>query len=448
MTHSYDLADEAMSFAREEGASAAEVLVSQGTEFSTNVRLGTVEKLSQARFRKLGLRVFHGRRAALCSTCDFSRESLRTIASDTVAMARASVEDPDAGLPDEADYGRETPALTTFYPRIQQLTPDDKIGLAQRCEQAARSFDPRITNSEGASFSDSVHHNTYANSWGVRRSYSKTVASLSVVPMAHVQGDRQRDYWLTTHLDSSKLDSPETVGRTAAARTLRRLQARQIQTCEVPVVFDPLTAASLCTHIADAVSGLTIVRKASFLAGMLGRPVAAPIVNLVDEAALDGGIGSRPFDSEGIGSQRTCVIENGVLGNYLLDSYSARKLNRASTANSNREATSPPSIGPSNFYLQPGTDAPGDLIASVQSGLYVTELLGFGVNLVTGDYSRGATGLWIENGELAFPVEEITIAGNLKDMLTGIAKIGNDLTPLSAVFSPTVLIERMTVSGN
>jgi PmbA protein len=423
-------------------------VVREGIEFSSSVRLGAVEKLQQASFRKLGVRIFAGSHAAVSATSDFSLDVLSQVVRDTLDMARAAGEDPAAGLPPEDDYRRKLYSLETCFPAASETPVEARIDLARRCEQAALAYDERINNSEGASFSDSMAHTTYANSFGVCASYSKTLATLSISPLAEMDGQKQRDSWLTTHPDLSQLQSPEEVGAEAARRTLRRLGARKVATCEVPVVFDPMTAATLLKHIAEAVSGTALLRKASFLVDKLGQRIAPPHVTVCDDALLSGGLASRPFDAEGVPSQTTMVIREGVLESYLLDSYAARKLGMRSTANSDRELHGGHSSGPSNFYLAAGNATPAEIIASVKKGLYVTELIGFGANIVSGNYSQGAVGLWIENGELTFPVEEITIAGNLKDMLTSIEAVGNDLLALAEIFAPTLLIGKLVVSGN
>jgi PmbA protein len=325
---------------------------------------------------------------------------------------------------------------------------EDKIGLASRCERAAFEADPRITNSEGAEFSDKLVHTLYCNSLGICSAYSKTTVSLSVTPLAESDGFKQRDYWLTTRLDLSRMEPPEQVGIEAAHRTLRRLGARKIKTCEVPIVLEPLAAAAVLKNISEAVSGTSIVRKASFLISKLGARVASRLVTIRDDALLDGGPGSRPFDAEGIPSQSTVIVREGVLESYLLDSYSGRKLGFRSTGNSNREPNGSPSVGPANFFLEGGSISPGEIIASVKRGLVVTELIGFGADIVSGNYSQGASGIWIENGQPAFPVEEVTIAGNLMDMMLGIEAVGDDLLALGEVFAPTVLIGKMIVSGS
>jgi PmbA protein len=443
-----ELARETVDLAMNAGATAAEVMVRQGAEFSASVRLGSVEKLLEAKFRKLGVRVFHGTRTAVSSTSDFSDLALRSLVQDALCMARAAGQDADAGLPSEELYNRNGDSrLQLCFPEAQRLTPAEKIARAMRCEEASLRFDPRINNSEGASFSDSVTHITYANSTGICDSYSRSLVTMLACPLAELHGNKQRDYWLSTGLDVSKLQSPEQIGEEAARRTLRRLGARKVSTCEAPVIFDPRAAATLLSHIADAVCGTALLRKASFLLDRLGTRVAAPEVTIIDDALLPGGLESRPFDSEGIPSRTTSVIEEGILRSFLLDSYSARKLGLQPTGNSTRQVSGAPEAGPSNFYLKPGKIPPEDIIASVTHGLYVTELIGFGVDIVSGNYSRGAAGIWIENGRLAYPVEEITIAGNLKDMLLNIEAVGDDLQLLAETFAPSLKIRKMVVSG-
>jgi PmbA protein len=443
-----ELARQVIESAMKAGASAAEVLVQEGTEFSASVRLREVERLRQASSHRLGMRIFSGTRAAVFATSDFSSRTLERAVRETLTMAGAAGEDPAAGLPDPELYAAKLPSMNLAFPAAAGLSVDEKIGLAHQCEEAALNFDPRINNSEGATFADSLTHITYGNSLNHVSAYSKSVCSLSVTPLAESDGMKQRDYWLSTSLDAAKLESPEEVGKQAARRALRRLGARKVRTCEVPVVFEPLAAASLLRHVSDAVSGTALLRKASFLVDKLGSRAASPLVTIYDDALMPGGLGSRPFDAEGVPSQRTTVIREGILEGYLLDAYSARKLGLRSTGNSDRELNGGPSVGPSNFYVKPGESTPGEIVSSIRNGLYVTELIGFGVNVVSGDYSQGAAGLWIENGTPAFPVEEITIAGNLKDMLTRIEGVGNDLLVLGEIFSPTLLIGRMVVSGN
>ena len=430
------------------GAGAAEVLVNEGRDFSTVVRLGAVERLAQTSSCRLGMRLFQGTRSAIASTSDFSTHSLQQMVADTLDMARATGDDPAAGLPSADSYSHALPELSLFFPSASELSVDQKIALAHTCEDASLTQDARIRNSEGAGFADSIASITYANSLGLCANYAKSVCSLYACPLAESDGHKQRDYWLATHPDLAQLESPERIGAEAARRALRRLGARRVSTCSVPVVFDARTAGALLRHLADAVSGTALVRRASFLMDRLGTQVASPLVTLCDDALMPGGLASRPFDSEGIPSRATTVIREGILESYLLDSYSARKLNLRSTANSNRTPHGAPAAGPTNFYLQAGTASPEDIIGSVPNGLYVTELIGFGVNIVSGNFSQGAAGIWIEGGRLAFPVEEITIAGNLKDMLTSVEAVGNDLLTLGEIFAPTLLIGSMVVSGS
>ena len=442
------LCQEIIAMAMAMGASSAEVLVKEGKSFSTSVRLGSIDKLVQANFQKLGVRVFAGNRAAISASSDFSLSGLRVLISDTLDMARVASEDPAAGIPPHDLYQELAPRLELSFPRDGELGTEEKIAIARECEEASLRFDPRITNSEGASFSDSISHMTYSNSLAVSESYSKTLFSLESSPLAEMNGQKQRDQWLSTALDFSNLQSPAEVGKEAARRAVRRLGARKVSTREVPVVFDPRASANLLYYLAEAVSGSVICRKASFLVDKIGARVASPRVTIYDDARLPGGLGSRPFDSEGVPSQTTTVVEDGILMSYLLDSYSARKLQLRSTSNSARSLSGGPTVGPSNFYLKPGMQSAEGIVSSVKNGLYVTELLGFGVNIVSGDFSQGAMGIWIENGELAFPVEEITIAGNLKEMLAAIEAVGNDPLPLAEVFSPTIMIGKMIVGGN
>jgi PmbA protein len=287
----------------------------------------------------------------------------------------------------------------------------------------------------------------YASSRGFSGGYRDSAISLSVVPVASHNGAMQRDYWYSAQRHLSHLEKPADIGAKAAQRAVRRLAARQVRTCEVPVIFDPQMASGLLRHLAAAVSGYSLYKGVSFLIDKLGERIAPDFVTVVDDGTLPGKLGSKPFDGEGLPTRRTMVIENGVLRSYLFDAYSARKLNSRSTGNASRSVGSPPHVSPTNFVLQPGNTSPEEIISSVKSGLYVTELIGMGVNASTGDYSRGAVGLWIENGELAYPVEEITIAGNLLQMYAGIEVIGNDLDYRSSVVAPTLKIARMTVAG-
>jgi PmbA protein len=328
------------------------------------------------------------------------------------------------------------------------LPSAERIEYARRAEAAALSADTRITNSDGGSFDASTGRKVFANSRGFAGEYRASSCSISATPIAlGKNGEMQRDYWYTYARSLKKLDAPESVGAEAARRTLRRLDGRRVKTQQAPIVFAPEIARSLIGSIFEAATGDAVYRGASFLAGHLGQKIAASSVTVIDDHTIVGGFGTSPFDGEGLPSRRTVVVERGVLTNYLLNTYTARKLGMKSTGNASRGLAGNPGTGAGNLYLLAGATPPQEILAGVESGLYVTELLGQGVNLVTGDYSRGASGLWIENGELAYAVQEITIAGNLRQMYLNIAAIGSDLEFRGSVASPTLRIDGMTIAG-
>jgi len=441
-----DLLADVLGRAQQRGATAADAFLVEDRAFAVQVRLGQVDTVKHAREQHLSLRVFAGKAAAAASTSDFSRTSVERLVDEAVSLARITAPDELAGLPEAAALAREIPALDLDDPTGHDLPPEEKIALARRCEAAALGTDPRITNSEGGDFADRRARYAYATSHGFAGEYATSSFSLSASPVASEEGRMQRDGWYHVTRKRARLDTPEEIGRTAAHRALRRLGARAVKTTQVPVVFDPDMAASLLRHVAGAVTGPALYRGASFLLGKLGQQIAAPGVTIVDDGTMAGGLGSRPFDGEGLPVRRTVIVDKGLLTSYLLDTYSGRKLGMASTHHAARDGSGV-SVGTTNLYLAGGTADPADLIGSVKQGLYVTELIGFGVNGVTGDYSRGAVGMWIENGELAYPVEEITIAGNLLDMFRTIDGVGNDLVFRDRTAAPTVLVGRMTVAG-
>ena len=413
-----DLLADLLKQATRKGATEADAFVVEDQSFSAQVRLGQVDTVKHAREQHMALRVFVGKSVAAASTSDLSPEAMARLVDEAVSLARVTSPDELAGLPDATLLAREIPDLDLRDPRGHDLSPEEKIDLARRCEAAALAADPRITNSEGGDFGDRRARYAYATSHGFSGEYATSSFSLAVSP----------------------------VGRIAAQRAVRRLGARRVKTAEVPVVFDPDMAASLVRHIAGAASGPALYRRASFLVGKLGERIASPSVTIVDDGTVPGALGSRPFDGEGLPVRRTVVVDQGMLRSYLVDTYSGRKLGLPSTHHGARDGSGV-SVSTTNLYLAAGDRDPGDLIGSVKSGLYVTELIGFGVNGVTGDYSRGAVGMWIENGELAYPVEEITVAGNLLDMLHAVEGVGNDLVFRDRTAAPTLLIGRMTVAG-
>jgi PmbA protein len=434
--------------ATQRGATAAEAVIGEGTEFSTLVRLGEVETLKEAGSKAAGLRVFLGKRAASTHTSDLSREGIEQMVSSALELAKVTSEDPHAGLPAPEQFGTTPGDLQLYYDDVYSLSGPDRIDYARRAERAALDFDKRITNSEGGSFDAATGTKVLANSLGFVGLYRRSYCSVSAIPIASSEGvPMQRDYWYSVARTLAKLEGPETVGKTAAQRTLRRLGARKVPTAKVPVIFDQQTAASLLSEIFSAVNGDAIYRHASFLTGKLGQEIFGENVTIVDDGTMPGGFGTSPFDSEGVPTRRTPVIEKGLLNSYLLNTYTARKLGLQTTGNAARGLAGTPGIGHGNFFLKPGNKDPQAVIGDIKDGLYVTEFLGSGVNLVTGDFSRGASGLWIKDGQFAFPVEEITVAGNLAEMFSNIAEIGNDLEFRGSLASPTLRIEGMTVAG-
>jgi PmbA protein len=443
-----DIATDVVARAMKAGATAAEAIAREGAEFSTVVRLGQVETLKEAGSRGLGLRVFLGKRAASTYSSDFTREGIDRLVQGALELAKVTSEDPYAGLPEPAQLGTLSGDLQLYFDDVYSLPPEQRIDYARRAERAALDSDPRLTNSEGGSFDASTGHKVLANSLGFVGEARASYCSVAAIPIAQAgDGAMQRDYWFSVARTLRKLESPEAVGKEAARRTLRRLGARKVASTQVPVVLDPLVAGTILDNIFDAVNGNAIYRQSSFLAGKLGEKIAGGNVTLIDDGTMPGGFGTSPFDGEGVPSRRTPVIEKGLLKSYLLNTYAARKLGLATTGNASRGLTGNPGIGSGNFFLQPGTRTPRQIIAEIKDGFYVTEFLGFGVNLVTGDFSRGASGLWIENGELTFPVEEVTAAGNLKDMLNNISEIGNDLEFRGSTACPTLRIDGMTIAG-
>jgi PmbA protein len=450
--HMQQLAADVVERALRAGATEAEAVIREGDEFSTVVRLGQVETLKESGARGIGLRVFLGEkgayRTANTSTSDFSEGGLAHLISGAIDLARVTSQDPFAGLPEPDAMGRLTGELNLYYDDVYSLPTAERIQYARRAEAAALSADSRLTKSDGGSFDAATGHKVMANSRGFAGEYRRSYCSLSAMPIAETAGGgMQRDYWFSSARTLAKLDSPESIGAEAARRTLRRLNGRRVSTQQVPIVFAPEIARSLIGNIFEAANGDNIYRGASFWNNRLGQKVASENVTVIDDGTLPGLFGTAPFDGEGLPTRRTVIVENGVLKNYLLNTYTGRKLNMPSTGNASRGLAGTPGIGGGNLFLEKGSITPQQLLAGVQAGFYVTELMGFGVNMVTGDYSRGAAGLWIENGELTYAVEEVTIAGNLKEMLNNVTAIADDLEFRGAVASPTLRIDGMTIAG-
>ena len=451
------LASDVVAKALKAGATDAEAVVYEGDEFSALVRLGQVETLKESGSRAVGLRVFLGQRVASTSSSDFSDESIARLVEGAVTLAKITSEDPFAGLPERNEFGKLEGDLKLYFEDVNEMPPAERIEIARRTEAAAMACDTRIQNSGGGDFDTATTHKILVNSRGFAGEYRRSYCGFSTQPIAQDEkGGMQRNYWFSNARTVKKLDSPEAVGREAARRTLQRLGARQVKTQKAPVVFSPEIARSIIGNIFEAANGDAIYRNASFFSGLLGEQVAGENITVIDDGTLVflgengdgiGGFGTRPFDGEGLPTRRTVLVERGILKSYVTNTYTARKLGIQSTGNASRGLAGNPGIGAGNFFLEPGTQTPAEIIGDVKNGLYVTETMGFGVNLVTGDYSQGASGLWIENGELAYPVEEITIAGNLKDMYKNIVAVGDDLVFHGASAAPTIRVEGMMIAG-
>ena len=445
--HLMELARDVVRRCLDAGASDAECTISEGDEFSANIRMREIESVKEAGSRGMGLRILRGRYTGSSYTSDLSPEGIRKLVDSAIELAAITTADPHAGLPEPEELGSVAGDLKLCSPEVGALETSYKIDAARRAEAAALDADPRIFNSEGAGFETYMGRHVFTNSRGFAGEYATSYCSISAVPVARDGDSMERDYWSSAARSLDRLESPEQVGKTAAARALRRLKPVKVPTQKVPVVFEPRVAASLVGNLFEAVHGMLIYRHESFLAGKLGQKVASENLTLVDDATMPGLFGSSPFDDEGVPSRRTVVIERGVLKSYLLNTYAARKLGMKTTGNASRGLTGNAGIGHGNFYVENGVQSPERIVAEIADGFFVTELIGQGVNVTTGDYSRGAAGLWIRNGELAFAVSEVTIAGNLAEMSLGLEAVGADLEFRGSMAAPTLKIGEMTVGG-
>ncbi|MDX1252363.1 MAG: metalloprotease PmbA [Gammaproteobacteria bacterium] len=422
--------------AHAQGASAAEAGVSLETGLSVTARLGEVETIEYNRDKGLGVTVYFGGRKGSASTSDFSPEAVRETVRAACGIARYTAEDEYAGLADAALMAREIPDLDLCHP--WDISAEQAIELARQCEEAARGFDARITNSEGASLSSHQGYRVYGNSHGFIGAYPSTRHSLSCAVIGGEGEQMQRDYWFTVARASGDLEAAQQVGQRAAQRTLRRLDARRLPTCQAPVIFSAEIATSLLSHFTSAIRGGALYRKASFLLDHLDKQVFPVHVHIHEQPHLKKALASAPFDNEGVATRARDIVRDGVLQGYVLDSYAARKLGMQTTGNAG---------GVHNLIIDPGALDLSGLLRRMNKGLLVTELMGMGVNTVTGDYSRGAAGFWVENGEIQYPVEEITIAGNLRGMFMRIAEVGNDVEVRGSIRTGSILIEEMTIAG-
>jgi PmbA protein len=444
------LAAELVAAFRKQGADAADVYIVTSSGFNTTVRLGQIEKLQQSISKGLGMRIFKNNAAALTYTTDFTDKSVRELVNQTMEIVKVSNPDEYNGLAPKELLGTYQGKLMIFDDKLAQVTPEKKIEMAKETEAAGREYDKRITNSQGASFSDATSEVTLANSDGFVGQYRGTFSNLSLSLLAEENGVKQTDFWFTFNRFFNKLDSPKAVGQKAAERAVKKLGGKKVKSQKVPVVVDPYVSRLLVSLVFGAASGGSIYRKSSFLIDKVGQEIASPLVTIVDDATKWDGPSSRPFDAEGVKSQPVTLVEKGVLKTYVCDSYSARRLKLKPTGSTSRSYQGMPSVNSTNNYIQAGTSSPQDILKSVKSGLYLTGLLGFGQgnNNVTGDFSLGAIGFWIENGELTYPVQEITLAGNMLSVLKNISMVGNDLDfKFGGLAAPTLLVSEMTIGG-
>lgn len=431
------LAELALEHAKKLGASDADVEVSVSVGQNVTVRLDEVETIEYNRDKGLSVTAYFGHQKGSASTSDLSRDAIERTVAAACAIAKYTAADEAAGLAD-ADRLARPPFVELGLHTPWTVSVPESIEIARRIEAAAFAVDPRIDNSEGATVSSHDGDFVFANSRGFMGGYPTSRVSLSAAVIASADGNMQRDYWYSVARGEKGLDSAEEVGRRAGERTVRRLGAKRVATGEFPVLFDPAMAAGLIGHFIGAVSGSSLYRKASFLLDSLGQTIFSPEVHITENPHLSGALGSAPFDAEGVATAPRVLVEDGTLRGYFLGSYSARKLGMASTGNAG---------GNHNLIIRPGPHDFAGLLKQMNRGLVVTELMGQGVNNVTGDYSRGAVGFWVENGEIAWPVEEITIASNLKDMFRNIVGVGSDIEAKGSRHVGSLLVSRMSVAG-
>ncbi len=422
--------------AQRQGATAAEASATFSTGLEINVRLGELETLEHTRDNTLSIQVYFGQRKGSASTTDLSAAAVRDTVAAACSIATHTQEEPCSGLPDAAHLAEEIPDLDLDHP--WDLTVEQGIELARICESAARTLDKRIVNSEGANLSTQRNLHVYGNTLGFLGGYPSTRHSLSCALVAREGDSMERDYWWTTSRAPEDLESPEQVGRRAAERTLARLHSRRVPTGPAPVLFSAPMAAGLLRNLVAALSGANLYRKASFLLDQLGTQRFPDFVRIHEEPHLPRALGSAPFDGEGVATRAKDLVREGVLRTYLLDSYTACRLGLVTTGNAG---------GVHNLRIQPNAGDRASLLREMDRGLLVTELLGQGVNLVTGDYSRGAAGFWVEGGAIQYPVSEITIAGNLKEMFRQLVAVGDDCDFPGNVQTGSWLIERMMIAG-
>ena len=431
--------------AKKAGADCADLVYFRSRAQSVSWRMGNLEDVERSEGSDLGLRVIIGQRSAIVSSSDMDKETLNSLIRRAIDMAKNAPEDPYVGLADKKHHNQDT-ALNLDLNDSHLLTPDDLQALAKRTEESALDI-KGISNSNGASASTSHSHIALLNSNGFSGSYDVSNYSLSLSLIAGKNLQMESDYAWDSKRHFQDLNIPESIAREAAKKTLKKLNPRKVKTCETAVIFDPRVSNSLLGHLSSAINGAAITRKTSFLLEMMGEQVFSDKINVTDNPHIIRGSSSRPFDAEGVENPSLEIIKDGRLVNWTLDSASARQLGLVSNGRASRGAGSPPSPSSTNFYMEAGEISPEDMIKDIKSGLYVTDLIGMGVNGITGDYSRGASGFWIENGEISYPVNEITIASNLKEMYISLI-CANDLTHRYGTDAPTILIPNMMLAGS
>jgi PmbA protein len=442
-----ELAEQMMSFALRAGADGAEVLVRDGAELEVKLRMGEPELVKEAGSRGLGLRVLKDQRAAVTYTSDFAARAMESFARESVELCRLAEPEPLAALPAGEDMARSLPDLDLWDDSVLSIDVAEAMKWAKAGEAAALKFDPRVTNSEGATFGRAVGAVAFASSAGFAGAYRGSNVSFVVEPVCDdAEGKKRNGFHYTTCRFVSGLQSAEEVGVEAARRTVAKLGSRKVATCQVPAVFSPEAGRSLLGQLAGVISGGAVWRKGTYLAEREGTAVASPLVSIVDDPLVPRAPGSRPFDGEGLAVRPNVVVSDGVLRTFLLDTYSARKLGRTSTGCAGRSVGGGPHVTTSNFILRPGKSSAAE-VTNVGQGLYVTGLMGFGFNAVTGDFSQGAAGFWIENGECTFPVSEVTISVNFDDLWKGIDAVASDVDRRSSVQCPTFRVARVMVAG-
>jgi PmbA protein len=442
------IASDIVDKARALGADEADAYLRSGVESNVTVRKQELEKLIEAGSHSVSIRIIKQKRTAVCNTTDFTPKALDDLVRTAVELASITEPDEFAGLPAKEDLASDMGgALRLYDERIESLTIEEMKDIVLRAEQAAFDFDSRITNSEGAEFGAERGQVVLANSLGFCGSFPYTAASFVVSILADDgDGKKQSGYWFSADRMFHRLEAPEDVGKRAASRVVRKLGGRKIPTTQVPVVWEPTMSAALMGIVAGAASGESLFKRSTFLTDFEQQQIASPLVSIVDDGTLAGQLGSRPFDGEGVAMRRNSIVSDGIFNGFLFDSYYARRTGHRTTGSATRAGDSI-GIGTGNLIFEAGESSPDEIIASVDDGLYLTELMGFGVNQTTGDFSRGAAGIWIEHGKLAYPVVEINVSGNLKDMLRDIDALGSDLEWRGGSASPTIRMSKLTVSG-